>query len=535
VTDQPIAPPVDAPPPPETGAALTLRRISEERDLLPPVPRGLEGTSWALIQHAATLARLVSNSRFVPASFRGKPDSIAAAFLLCHELRVPPLLGLRQLHVSDEYPKVNSRTGVTETKGGEILIAAQLMRAVARRGGHRLWLSEYTTTRVTWNGQRAGAEETLSVTWTIDDAKRAKVYRADSAWEKTPRAMLSARASAELCRVVAEEELGGLYAVEEFRDDPTLIEEINSLPIREAGEQLDTEHTDEAPPEGATRPGTRRRSLKVIEAPQSAPEPQQAAAAAVEEVIANGGDVQPSAPADATPPAPVEPPTPPARAVRTRNQPVRVSTEPVIAVPGDELGPQGVGAGPTPEPSPGPTASAPDPLGSGGPATAAPSDAFLHMLKGKSFAQSVAIAARVAGIDRDALCKAVSGGRTGSARELNNEEATIAIDHARAIARGEESLLRGEIGERAFPKIHRAQLVADTKAALRLLYTHDRNSAYELMDALDPEWTAKGGLDAYLDKVVDQEAIATLRLKARLRLEAMARERGDTEIDPEES
>lgn len=88
---------------------------------------------------------------------------------------------------------------------------------------------------------------------------------------------------------------------------------------------------------------------------------------------------------------------------------------------------------------------------------------------------------------------------------------------------------------RAFPKIRQGQLVADTKAALRLLYTHDRSAAFGLMDEIDLKWTEKGGLDAFLDTVADQDVIATLRMRARIRLDAIARERGELEIDPEEA
>src|SRR4029077_123832 len=52
-------------------------------------------------------------------------------------------------------------------------------------------------------------------------------------------------------------------------------------------------------------------------------------------------------------------------------------------------------------------------------------------------AQEVAMWCRDAGIERDELCAAVSGGRTTSARQLTAPEAGQALDVARAVARGD--------------------------------------------------------------------------------------------------
>ncbi|HUZ01587.1 MAG TPA: hypothetical protein VMU89_14660 [Thermomicrobiaceae bacterium] len=528
MTEQPTAPVEPPPPPPEEavgGIPLATDRQLIARPANVTVPAVTDRSTFGVIQQVSILARMVSGSEFVPKALRNRPAAVAACMFYGHELGVPPMTALQRIYVTED---------------GDILVSAQLMRALVRAHGHKLWVTEdeneRSSTRFRWYGQRSDDQEHVyTVMWTIDMAKTAGLVKDRSAWVKTPRAMLSARASSELCRMMAEDALGGLTYAWEERDS-----------FAAAGDYIAP--TDGAePPETSTQPATRRRSLKVIDAPEGGSEPATAAVATTsdEEVMPDAA-VAPTA--DATPPAPVAA-TPPARAAASprRARAVAVSTEPVIPVPGDELGREVVGAGPTPEPSPGAAAltPAPDPLGvaggGGGDPAAEPlldieGDSFLHVLRGKSMAQSVAIAARVAGVNRQDLCKAVSGGRTGSARELNNAEATVAIDHARAIARGEETLLRGEIGERAFPRVGVATLWAETIAALRLLYTHDRATAFGLLDAIDPEWTAKGGLDAYIGTIRDREVIAALRLKARLQLHAIERSTSGSGApsDPEE-
>jgi hypothetical protein len=157
--------------------------------------------SLRLWEDTARFAAHLAPTEFVPKDLRNKPAAIAAAMLRANELGISPMEGLAKIHV------INGRPG----------LAAELMRALVQRAGHEIWTEEHTQTRVTVCGQRRGSEHVEKVTWTADDVKRAGL--AGDGHKKYPRAMLFARATAELCRMQFADVLAGMsYAIEELVD-----------------------------------------------------------------------------------------------------------------------------------------------------------------------------------------------------------------------------------------------------------------------------------------------------------------------------
>jgi hypothetical protein len=68
-------------------------------------------------------------------------------------------------------------------------------------------------------GKRSDTGEELEVSWTMEDAARAKLGGKD-VWKQYPRAMLLARATSELARALFADVLGGMrYTPEELGDD----------------------------------------------------------------------------------------------------------------------------------------------------------------------------------------------------------------------------------------------------------------------------------------------------------------------------
>ena len=77
-----------------------------------------------------------------------------------------------------------------------------------------------TNTKVTVSGRRRGSQNVQTVTWTMDDAKKAGIA-GNPNYAKYPRQMLLARASAELVRAMCPDVLGGITSfAEEAADLP---------------------------------------------------------------------------------------------------------------------------------------------------------------------------------------------------------------------------------------------------------------------------------------------------------------------------
>lgn len=150
------------------------------------------------------LAAQIAKTEFVPESFRNRPEAVLACMLFGREVGLGPMASLN----------------LTQSIKGKVGLKPEGMRAVVQAHGHRIWTEEYGDDAVTLCGQRAGDERVERVRWTLDDAKRAKLVAAgDSSWSKYPRAMLLARATSELCRLLFSDVTGGIaYGPDELEE-----------------------------------------------------------------------------------------------------------------------------------------------------------------------------------------------------------------------------------------------------------------------------------------------------------------------------
>lgn len=148
------------------------------------------------------VAKALSTTSFVPTAMRGKPDEIAAAILFGREIGLPPMVALQSVHVIEGRPS----------------LSALAMRGKAQAAGVRFRLIEANSTRVKYAALPPGETEWTEVLWTMDRAKQLGLAT-KSNWLKQPQAMLIARATSELCRLVAANLfLGYPYSSEELRD-----------------------------------------------------------------------------------------------------------------------------------------------------------------------------------------------------------------------------------------------------------------------------------------------------------------------------
>jgi hypothetical protein len=166
-------------------------------------PAASELEQWArdLSQAYYIAERLVTTS-FVPRSYAGKPQEAAAAMMTGAEIGLSPIASLRSIDIIDGVPAMR----------------AIAMRALVQSKGHEIWVVESTATRAVVRGRRRGEDQVQESVWTVERAKQLGLLGKQN-WVKQPIAMLLARATSELARLIAADVLLGIpYSIEELED-----------------------------------------------------------------------------------------------------------------------------------------------------------------------------------------------------------------------------------------------------------------------------------------------------------------------------
>ncbi len=156
---------------------------------------------WAYeARQAGLIAKSLANTSFVPASLRGKPQDVTAAILAGQELGLQPMASLRSMDVIQGTPALR----------------AHAMRGLVQSHGHSVQVLESTPELCRMRGRRKGENEWQEVTWTFERAEKLGLV-GKSEWKKQSQTMLSARATGEICRLIAADVLFAMpYAAEEL-------------------------------------------------------------------------------------------------------------------------------------------------------------------------------------------------------------------------------------------------------------------------------------------------------------------------------
>jgi hypothetical protein len=157
------------------------------------------------------VANVLARTAFVPEPMRGQPENIAAAMMKSLELGIDPLDGLSCIHVVK----------------GKIGFSAEFMRRRIIEAGHEIVIDEATDSRCKIRGRRAGSSEWQTVTFTEEQARKAKISLGDYPADK-----LVARASSRLCRRVFPDVLAGTTIVDDIEDDAVIIDEAPAVQRR---------------------------------------------------------------------------------------------------------------------------------------------------------------------------------------------------------------------------------------------------------------------------------------------------------------
>ena len=166
------------------------------------------------------LAQRLCDTDFVPDAFRSKPNAVLAAILTGREVGIGPMQALQSINVIKGKPS----------------LAPELQRALVLRAGHSVVFRTLTNDVCVIHGKRADNGDELTIEWTIADAQQAGLLSKGGSWDKYPRAMLAARATSELCRLLFPDVIAGCsYGSEELGADP----EPSTIADPETGEVIE--------------------------------------------------------------------------------------------------------------------------------------------------------------------------------------------------------------------------------------------------------------------------------------------------------
>lgn len=180
----------------------------EDRGYLPE--RAMRLVEWAQEADAAyKLAENLCKTAFAGA-YKGDPFGAAAAILKGAEVGLTPVTSLGAFDLINGVPAPKAIT----------------LRALAQSHGHRVWIESSTDAKCVAKAIRKGENEVHESVWTIARATGLGISGKDN-WKKQPQAMLMARATSEVCRLVAADVILGIgYSAEELSDDIAAVVEI---------------------------------------------------------------------------------------------------------------------------------------------------------------------------------------------------------------------------------------------------------------------------------------------------------------------
>ncbi len=154
------------------------------------------------LQLAYQAAQMLVSTSFVPQSYSGKATEAAAAIVTGQGLGLDPLASLRSMDVIQGTPAFRAIT----------------IRALVQARGHEMWVEESNQQRAIVKGRRRGSDKVETSMWDMDRARRLKLTGKTN-WQNQPEAMLVARATTEVGRLIAADALLGMaYSIEELED-----------------------------------------------------------------------------------------------------------------------------------------------------------------------------------------------------------------------------------------------------------------------------------------------------------------------------
>ena len=209
----------------ETPTATTTAVIETPKTVItttapkPLINYGAQGVKLASLEDAFRFANAIVASGFAPRGME-KPEAVLVAIQLGAELGLTPMAALQNTAVINGRPAIYGDAALALVRASGLL--ESFNEEEVGEAGKDSFGIKVTATR------RDGSKG--SETFTVADAKAAKLWGKSGPWTDYPRRMLKFRARGFVLRDVFGDVLKGLRTAEEVRDYP---EERNITPLSE--------------------------------------------------------------------------------------------------------------------------------------------------------------------------------------------------------------------------------------------------------------------------------------------------------------
>lgn len=117
---------------------------------------------------------------------------------------------------------------------GKVELSSIMMAKLIRAKGHSITLDKNSNNEICiLHGKRKDNGDTWKVSFSIEDAKRAGIYKQGGPWSKYPDTMCYNRALSKLARQLFPDEIGNCYIEGEIRDAPPLYDNVEETKVEE--------------------------------------------------------------------------------------------------------------------------------------------------------------------------------------------------------------------------------------------------------------------------------------------------------------
>jgi hypothetical protein len=209
----------EAQPVTSTAVVETPKSVTTPAQIKTPINYGAQGVKLASLEDAFRFANAIVASGFAPRGME-KAEAVLVAIQLGAELGLTPMAALQNTAVINGRPAIYGDAALALVRASGLL--ESFNEEEVGEAGKDSFGIKVTATR------RDGSKG--SETFTVADAKAAKLWGKAGPWTDYPRRMLKFRARGFVLRDVFGDVLKGLRTAEEVRDYP---EERNITPLSE--------------------------------------------------------------------------------------------------------------------------------------------------------------------------------------------------------------------------------------------------------------------------------------------------------------